>query len=551
MKHNDKSPLAKLCLVVSQHKTRFLHGASCFAAIALAAFSVDSVAAADRPNIFIAISDDVSFPHASAYGSKMVNTPAFDRVAKSGVLFNNAFCPAPGCSPSRAAFLTGPHIWMIEEAGTHASYFKSQYQTFPEVLGNTGYFVGSVGKGWGPGNFKHHGRATNPAGKPYRQGKGGYVEGFRQFLQERPDDQPFCFWFGSNDAHRSYKKGSGLAKGMTLDQAEVPKFLPDHPDIRSDLLDYAFEVERFDDDCDRMLKMIEAAGELDNTLVIITSDNGMPFPRAKANCYEYGIHMPLAISWKDRVPGERTLDDLVGFVDLTATIYEAAGVASPTDYPVVGASLLPELTSSKSGIANPNRSSILCGRERHSSSRYLTLSYPQRAMRTHDYLYIHNFRPERYPAGPARKFDKVTFADDGTILSSTPGPEYGGYHDIDACPSLTFLIEHRDHPEFGRFLNLSVDRRPAEELFDIRKDPDCLINLAGDPKFADVQTDHRERLMSALKATGDARVLNGGDIWETYPRVSSIRWFEEPDWATQNPDKVPEVNWLNNRQGKK
>jgi hypothetical protein len=89
------------------------------------------VSAADRPNIFIAISDDVSYPHASAYGCKMVTTPAFDRIAADGVLFNNAFCPAPGCSPSRAAFLTGRHIWMIEEAGTHASYFQTKYQTFP------------------------------------------------------------------------------------------------------------------------------------------------------------------------------------------------------------------------------------------------------------------------------------------------------------------------------------------------------------------------------------------------------------------------------------
>lgn len=516
--------------------------------LAVSTFSVAQCG--DRPNIFIAISDDVSFPHASAYGSKMVRTPAFDRVASGGVLFNNAFCPAPGCSPSRAAFLTGRHIWMIEEAGTHASYFQTKYRTFPEQLGQAGYFVGATGKAWGPGNFKHNGRKDNPAGPAYSK-KGGYVGGFAEFMKQRPADQPFCFWFGSSDAHRSYKKGSGLAKGMTLDQAEVPGFLPDDPEIRSDLLDYAFEVERFDDDCDQMLKMIEAAGELDNTLVIITSDNGMPFPRAKANCYEFGVHMPLAVCWKNRIPAGRTLDDLVGFVDLTATIYDATNVKSDKDFPVVGTSLIPELESNKDGIANTDRDAVLFGRERHSSSRYSSLGYPQRAIRTQEFLYIHNFRPERWPAGPSQKYDKVVFDKDGQMTSYKLGNPHGGYHDIDACPSLDFLIDNPDHPEFGKYLGWSVDKRPRQELFNIKTDPACLHNLAVDPNFSDVLADHHGRLMAALKATADARVLDGGDVWETYPRISGVRWFETPAWAQEDPASTPQMGWLRNRQPKK
>ena len=93
--------------------------------ILLSVLSANAAEHTQRPNIFIAISDDVSYPHASAYGSTMVHTPAFDRTAASGALFRNAFCAAPGCSPSRAALLTGRHIWMIEEAGTHASYFHT------------------------------------------------------------------------------------------------------------------------------------------------------------------------------------------------------------------------------------------------------------------------------------------------------------------------------------------------------------------------------------------------------------------------------------------
>ncbi len=501
----------------------------------------------DRPNIIVCISDDVSFPHASAYGSRMVKTPAFDRIAAAGVLFHNAFCPAPGCSPSRAAFLTGRHIWMIEEAGTHASYFQTKYRAFPEVLQDAGYFSGSVGKGWAPGNYQKNGREHNPAGKSYSN-KNGYVAGFRKFLDERPDETPFCFWFGSSDAHRSYKKSAGLLKGKTLDQAEVPGFLPDHPEIRSDLLDYAFEVERFDDDCDQMLKMLEVAGELDNTLVIITSDNGMPFPRAKANCYEYGIHMPLAVCWKKQVPGSRQWHDLVGFVDLTATIYEATGVASPEDFPVVGQSLLADLKSNKSGIADPQRDAVLAGRERHSSSRFNTLGYPQRAIRTHDYLYVRNFAPERWPAGSGQRFDKVTYTANGEPATAKLSDEHAGYHDIDACPSLSFLVDHKNAAEFGRFLQLSVGKRPPEELFDIRKDPDCLYNLAENSEFADVRNRLQQRLMAELKATDDARVLDGGNVWETYPRTSSLRWFPIPDWAVHAGSNISAPAWVEERR---
>lgn len=503
--------------------------------------------AADRPNVFIAISDDVSWPHASAYGSKMVSTPAFDQVAQDGVLFHNAFCPAPGCSPSRAAFLTGRPIWMIEEAGTHASYFQTSYRTFPEQLMNAGYFVGSTGKAWGPGNFRHNGRSDNPAGKQWAVARGDYVSGFRRFLEDRPDDQPFCFWFGSHDAHRSYRKGAGLEKGLTLEQAEVPSFLPDHPEIRSDLLDYAFEVERFDDDCRQMLQMLKEAGELDNTLVIVTSDNGMPFPRAKANCYEYGVHMPLAVCWKDRIPGGREADDLVEFTDLTSTIYEATGVAPPEQHPPVGKSLLSDLQSERSGQLDADRMAVYVGRERHSSSRFNTLGYPQRAIRTPQYLFILNLKPERWPAGTPRKYEQVTYHADGTV-TGTPGPEHGGYHDIDACPSLDFLIQNRDHAEYGRYLQLAVAKRPAEELFDIKADPGCVQNLADDPAYAKVKSRLHQQLLDHLEQTKDARVTGNGDVWETYPRVSKLRWFEVPEWADANPTSVPLQDWLEKRR---
>lgn len=503
---------------------RFLTGL--VVALALGPFA--TVTCAERPNILLAISDDQSFPHASAYGSKMVSTPSFDRVASEGVQFSNAICASPGCSPCRAALLTGRHTWQIEHAGTHASSFSPKYVTFPDLLEASGYFVGYTGKGWAPGNWKDF-RPRNPAGPAFSKKKNkppfkgisnnDYAANFADFLEKRPDGKPFCFWYGATEPHRSYQAGSGLASGKKLADVDVPSFLPDTPEIRSDILDYCVEVEWFDQHLGRMLKMLDEAGELENTLVIVTSDNGMPFPRAKANCYEYGIHMPLAICWGSRVPAGRKVDDLVGFVDLSATILDVAGVKPPTESPPSGRSFREVLQSEKEGLVDASRTGVYSARERHSSSRYNNLGYPQRSLRTRQYLYIRNFRPERWPAGAPQKYDKP-----GQL-----GPMHGAYHDIDACPSLTFLVEHRDDPEISRYFHMAVDKRPGQEFYDIQADPGCLKNLANDPAYESACREHRERLEAYLRETGDPRILDGGDIFETYPRYSPIRDFPAPE----------------------
>jgi N-sulfoglucosamine sulfohydrolase len=498
---------------------------SCVLVLAVSSLPGRAVGAEDgRPNILLAISDDQSFPHASAYGSKMVSTPAFDRVASEGVLLTNAICASPGCSPCRAALLTGRHTWQIEHAGTHASSFSPKYVTYPDLLESAGYFVGYTGKGWGPGNWQDF-RPRNPAGPAFNARKNkppfagisnnDYAGNFAEFLKKRPPDRPFCFWYGASEPHRAYQAGAGVDSGRKLETAEVPPFLPDAPEIRSDLLDYCVEIEWFDKHLGRMLEMLEEAGQLDNTLVIVTSDNGMSFPRAKANCYEYGIHMPLAIRWGGKVKGGRVVDDLVGFVDLTATILDVAGVEHPGELPPSGRSIRNILESDKSGRVDPSRTEAYSARERHSSSRYDNLGYPQRCLRTPRFLYIRNFRPDRWPAGDPRKYDAP-----GRL-----GPMHGGYHDIDACPSLTFLVDHREEAEVSRYFHLAVDKRPAEELFDVVNDPGCLKNLASDPVHEAVRAELAGRLEQYLRVTGDPRVLDGGEIFETYPRYSPIRQF--------------------------
>ncbi len=463
---------------------------------------------AKRPNILFAISDDQSFPHCGAMGDSVVQTPGFDRVAENGVLFTNAISGSPGCAPSRAALLTGRPHWQLEEAGTHASFFPSRLEVYPSLLAQAGYHVGYTGKGAGPANFEDSGWPHNPAGPPYQQRefdetppgirRTDYAANFADFLTQRNGEDPFCFWYGASEPHRAFHEGIGLASGKKLQDVVVPPFLPDCDVVRSDILDYYVEIEWFDQQLAKMLDMLDQAGELENTIIVATSDNGMAFPRAKANMYEYGIHMPLAVSWPAASASGRKVDDLVSLTDFAPTFLEAAGVAIPQA--VTGQSLLDILRSDKSGIVNESRSSVYSGRERHSHSRRDNLGYPSRALRTHEYLYIRNFAPERYPAG-----------------------DPDGYHDIDACPTLTYMLEHKNEPGVRELCEATFEKNPAEQLYDIRKDPACLNNLAGSAEHAPVKETLSTELEETLIATGDPRMTGNGDIWESYPRFNRMR----------------------------
>ncbi len=490
------------------------------------------------PNILFAISDDQSYPYASAYGTSGVNTPAFDRVAREGVLFTNAFVPSPGCSPTRAAILTGRYPWQNQHAGTHASSFSNQLTVYPTLFEQAGYHVGYTGKGWGPGNYRDGGFTRNPAGQEYTKrleqvppGIRGtdYAGAFAAFLQERQSDQPFCFWYGSSEPHRKFGAGIGLAHGKQLADAKVPSFLPDVPEVRQDILDYCFEIEWSDQHLARMINLLEEAGELENTLIVVTSDNGMAFPRAKANAFEYGVHVPLAIRWGNRVPGGRVVDDLVNLVDIMPTFLAAAKLKHPGQRPMSGKSLLPILESKADGKVQADRSVTYAGRERHSSSRWQNLSYPQRCIRSDEYLYIRNFRPERWPAGAPQKMGVGNYPQD----RSKVGPMHAAYHDIDGSPTLDFLIASAHHAEFGKYLGWAVDVRPAEELYQIKNDPGCLQNLADDNRHQAIKQNLSEKLEQFLHETHDPRIVDGGDVFESYRRYSRIRDFPRPAWAEE------------------
>jgi arylsulfatase A-like enzyme len=442
-------------------------------------------AQARRPNVVLAIADDWSFPHAAIFGDRTVKTPNLDRLAREGARFTHAFVAAPSCTPSRAALLTGQAVHRLEEGGNLHGFLPKSYAVYPDLLEQAGYVVGYTGKGWGPGRFEPGGRTRNPAGPQFKS--------FDEFMQRRAAGSPFCFWFGSTDPHRPYEPGTGARAGMIPQRVQVPGFLPDTEAVRNDLLDYYFEVQRFDRDLGQIVDALERSGELEHTIIVVTSDNGMPFPRAKANVYDSGARVPLVIRWPGVARPGTVVEALVSLTDLAPSILESAGMTPPEA--MTGRSLLPLLR----GDAQAGRDRVFIERERHANVRRGDLSYPVRAIRTNDFLYIRNFRPERWPAGDPEQYVAV-----------------GPFGDIDGGPSKSVLLD-RPGAAIVRFVRLATAKRPAEELYDVRRDPHQMENVAGRPAHRAAQQRLRAELDRWMRETGDPRATVDDDRWDRFP----------------------------------
>ncbi len=468
--------------------------------------SFDTGIVQNAPNILLVLADDQSWLHTGITGDGVIKTPAFDRIAKEGVLFSNAFAACPSCTPSRTAILSGQEIWRTREAGLLMGAMPKDLKLFTHILSDNGYHVGYTGKGWAPGNWSYLGLDRNPIVKEYNDrlekeiaygiDKRNYTANFEDFLQDRPEDSPFLFWFGSTEPHREYQYGVGEKEAnLNSGEIEVPPFLPDHEAVRQDIMDYLYEIMWYDSHLAGMLYELEQAGELDNTIIIVTSDNGMPFPRAKVNLYDWGTHMPLAIRWGEKVKSGRKINDLVSLTDLAPTILEAVGLEIPPE--MTGKSLIPMLTSDKEGIVEPSRDRIFTGMERHTYCRPAGATYPSRAIRTHNYLYIRNFEPDRWPTG-------------GSEFISSNKTVHG---DVDACPTKAFIIENREN--MPGIYELNFGKRPAEELYDIHNDPGQINNLANDAAYSDIKNDLSSKLVEYLTETADPRI-DGKDPWKDY-----------------------------------
>lgn len=449
-----------------------------------------------KPNILFIVLDDWGWREAGAYGSTWVKTPSFDRIAREGALFTNAFTSNPKCSPCRASILTGRNSWQLREGNVHYSDFPSGFPVYPDLLADAGYAIGHTGKGWGPGRYDKAGFTANPAGPVFNNLKLAapttgihpidYAGNFEAFLNTR-DGRPFCFWLGPYEPHRVYETGSGQRSGRDPGEVTLPGYFPDDDIVRSDLLDYGLEVEHADRQIGRALHILETQGLLENTLIVMTSDHGMPFPRVKAQIWEDGFHLPLAIRWGRQLRAGLVIDNFINVRDFAPTFLAAAGVPIPKT--MTGRNLLPLLTS-EAQAKPPKSEFMLIGKERHDVGRPGRVGYPVRAIRTREWLYVRNYEPSRWPAG---------------------NPETG-YRNVDDGPTKRLLMERQD-----RFYDMAFGFRPEEMLYDIENDPECLTNLISQPANRVIADQLCERMEDELRAEHDPRMLGYGEVFDLAP----------------------------------
>jgi arylsulfatase A-like enzyme len=493
---------------------------------------------ADKPNILFCFADDWG-RYASAYAAlekspspnQVVKTPNIDRVAREGVLFRNAFVNAPSCTPCRSSLLTGRYFFNTRRGAIlQGATWDATIPSFPHLLRDAGYHIGESYKVWSPGtpvdapfgagqyayekggnlpnNFSENVTAMMGKGETLAEARAkiyAQVEAnFDAFMAARQQGQPFMYWFGPTTVHRTWIKGSGKKLWGIEPEAlkgKLPPFLPDVPEIREDFADYLGEIQAWDAYIGLLLKKLEASGELDQTLIVISGDHGAPgFTNGKCNLYDFGT----GVSLMARVPGGkagRVVNDFVSLPDLAPTFLEAAGVALPAG--MNARSLLNVLRSSKNNQVDAARAWVISGRERHvMEARAGYAPYPQRALRTKDFLYIRNFAPERWPLGDPLAVTE-TAAPSAEVLETNTRAAFA---DMDASPTKAWLVAHRHETQWRRFYDFAFARRPAEELYDLRQDPHQINNVAGDKKYAGDKTRLSQQLMNILQKAGDPRV---------------------------------------------
>jgi N-sulfoglucosamine sulfohydrolase len=520
------------------------------------ALTVNPALAADlpsRPNILFCFADDWG-RYASAYvaldarpsANSVIKTPNIDGVAARGVLFRNAFVPAPSCTPCRSSLLSGRYFFNTGRGAILAgAVWDNSIPAFPLLLRDSGYQIGKAAKVWSPGvpvdapfgeqryAFQSEGMGFNrfslqatqavAGGKTVDQAKAqlfGQVEGnFAAFLKARDPGKPFCFWFGPTNTHRMWVKGSGKALwGIDPDalKGKLPAYLPDVPEVREDFADYLGEAQAYDAFVGILLKQLAKAGELDRTLVVISGDHGAPgFPGGKCNLYDFGTNVGLVAAGPG-VSGGRVVDDFVTLTDLAPTFLEAGGVALPNG--INGKSLGPILAARESGQVDPGRTWVITGRERHvGNARAGNKPYPQRGLRTKDYLYIRNFHPERSPMGDPGAVS-ATAAPTASLLENDT---FVAFADMDASPTKAWLVAHRNDELGKRYFDHAFGKRPAEELYDLKSDPDQTRNVAADPPFEAVRKRLADQMTKILTDSGDPRLVDKDCRFELPPFVEA------------------------------
>ncbi len=521
-------------------------------ALLLAALSLATLRAAEplRPNIVFCFADDWG-RYASIYTNvdtrpsinQVLKTPVIDRIAREGVLFKNAFVTAPSCTPCRSSLLSGQYFFRTGlGAILQGAVWDQSIPSYPLLLRDTGYHIGKTYKVWSPGtpaDAPYGGQlyAYEKAGSDFRlqydkhvmekmyrgislaaakQSILNQIRGnFDAFLAGRKPGQPFCYWFGPSLTHRPFVKGSGkVLWGLDPDsvRGKLPKFMPDVPEVREDYTDYMGQILAWDAGVCVIVDKLRAIGELDNTILVISGDHGMPgVPGGKCNLYDHGVAVALIVRGPG-IKGGRVVDDFVNLMDLAPTFLEAGGVKPPAV--MTGRSFMNVLHSDQSGQIDLSRTWVVTGRERHvAEAREGNLPYPHRALRTPDFLYIRNFAPDRWPMGSP----KFTSQADMPTTAALERDTFVAFADIDASPTKAWLVHQYGGEDWEWQYNYAFGKRPAEELYDLHKDPDEILNVADEPAYAKQKAELSARLMKILTDAKDPRVLDDGHTFDRPP----------------------------------
>jgi arylsulfatase A-like enzyme len=405
------------------------------------------------PNIVFLISDDQSWPDLGCLGNPVVTTPNLDRMAREGMRLERCFVTSPQCSPNRSSIFTGcaPHTTSTSRLHTPLPDWEP---TIVDMLKRRGYHTGLY--------RKHH----QGAGFQSRLDFYGSAKlGFDAFFDKAPRDKPFFLQVGFTDPHRPYRDGA-FSPPHDPARVRVPSFLPDRQNVRRDLAHYHDSIARMDSECGQVFDLLRQRGHIDNTVVFMTADNGMPFPRAKGTCYDPGIRVPMLAWWPGRIAAGSVSHDLVAHVDLAPTWLEIAGLEKTPK--MQGRSLLPALL----GRGGAGREAVFSERNWHDNFD------PIRSVRTGRHKLIFNAAPH-FPYRPA--LDLEDSPSWQTMLSMAR--RLGGLTDNQR--------------------SLFAPTRPVFELYDLDKDPGEWNNVHDDPAYAPVRADLVRRLGDWMRDTYD------------------------------------------------
>ncbi len=425
----------------------------------------------DAPNIVFLFSDDQSSPDLGAYGNSAIQTPNLDRLADEGMVFRRGYVTSSQCSPSRASILTGQSPHVVGASRLHIDA-QPRYESLIEKLNEQGYYTGAF--------RKVHQSEIQEQFDFYGDGDAD----FSSFFESLPENQPFFLWFGTTDPHRGYNLDEYEYQHNPGDVI-VPEYLPDTEEVRKDIANYYNEITRFDTESGEILNLLEERGSSENTMVVVSSDNGMPFPRAKATLYEAGVRVPLIIKWPDRIePG--STDELVSLVDLPATWLDAAGAEIPEG--IGGKSLLPFFEDNETD----HREYIFAERNWHDNWD------PMRAVIGDRYKLIQNYRPE------------VGYIPSLDIINS---PSYQEIQRLEEEGELS-----------GNLSWYQQASRPQVEFYDLQNDPNEWNNLAEEAGYDSLINEYQQILSEWMNETHDFLPAPKG----SFPEGSNLNEMYDP-----------------------